>query len=60
MALAFVGCDKNETQTPTTAQPQEGQNSEKPVSNFDAENDITVVARDAASGTRGAFHELMK
>jgi len=60
MALAFVGCTKNETQTQTTAQPQEEQNSEKPVSNFDAENDITVVARDAASGTRGAFHELMK
>ncbi|MGD9568984.1 MAG: substrate-binding domain-containing protein [Sedimentibacter sp.] len=28
-------------------------------SEFDSENDITVVARDAASGTRGAFHEIM-
>ena len=27
---------------------------------FDSEEDITVVARDAASGTRGAFHEIMK
>ena len=27
---------------------------------FNSENDITVVARDAASGTRGAFHEIMK
>lgn len=26
---------------------------------FDFEKDITVVARDAASGTRGAFHEIM-
>ena len=27
---------------------------------FDIERDITVVARDAASGTRGAFHEIME
>ena len=27
---------------------------------FDLNKDITVVARDAASGTRGAFHEIMK
>lgn len=26
---------------------------------FNAEREITVVARDAASGTRGAFHEIM-
>lgn len=26
---------------------------------FNPEKDITVVARDAASGTRGAFHEIM-
>lgn len=26
---------------------------------FKSESDITVVARDAASGTRGAFHEIM-
>jgi len=60
MALAFVGCAKSETQTQTTDQPQGEEISEKPVSNFDAEKDITVIARDAASGTRGAFHELMK
>jgi len=29
-------------------------------SGFDLDKDITVVARDSASGTRGAFHELMK
>lgn len=28
-------------------------------SGFDAEKEITVIARDAASGTRGAFHEIM-
>lgn len=27
---------------------------------FEAEREISVVARDAASGTRGAFHEIMK
>lgn len=26
---------------------------------FDTEKEITVIARDAASGTRGAFHEIM-
>lgn len=26
---------------------------------FEADSDISVVARDAASGTRGAFHEIM-
>lgn len=45
VTLAFTACAKK---TP------EGSQSE-----FDAENDITVIARDAASGTRGAFHELM-
>lgn len=29
-------------------------------SSFNKDKDITVVARDSASGTRGAFHELMK
>ncbi len=48
MALAFAGCSKEEG--------PEGQTA----SGFNAEKDITVVARDAASGTRGAFHELMK
>jgi len=27
---------------------------------YNADKEITVIARDAASGTRGAFHELMK
>lgn len=45
LSLAFVGCS-NKDQSNDQA--------------FDAENDITVIARDSASGTRGAFHELMK
>jgi len=44
--LVFTGCVKD--QTPGGEQP-----------NFDVVKDITVVARDAASGTRGAFHEIM-
>lgn len=45
----LIGCSKTETpKTETTA------------SDFKADKDITVVARDSASGTRGAFHELMK
>lgn len=63
MSMAFVGCAKNETQVQPASQPAAEQNSVKqsePISDFDSENAITVVARDAASGTRGAFHELMK
>jgi len=45
LSLTFVGC-ANKEKTDNQA--------------FDANNDITVIARDAASGTRGAFHELMK
>ncbi|MFA9423579.1 MAG: substrate-binding domain-containing protein [Sedimentibacter sp.] len=33
--------------------------SKEEVAGFDSEKDITVVARDSASGTRGAFHEIM-
>lgn len=55
MSLAFVGCAKNDNQE-TGNQPV----AEQSASDFDSENDITVIARDAASGTRGAFHELMK
>lgn len=40
----FSGCTKSETSQ----------------SEFKYDKDMTVVARDAASGTRGAFHELMK
>jgi len=63
MTMAFAGCAKNDTETPA-AQPAPNQQSEQkpeqPASNFDSDKDITVIARDAASGTRGAFHELMK
>lgn len=63
MTMAFAGCAKNDTGTPA-AQPapeqQSEQEPEQPSSNFDSDKDITVIARDAASGTRGAFHELMK
>lgn len=48
VTLIFTGCAKE--QAPT---------GEQPTSSFDADKDITVVARDAASGTRGAFHEIM-
>lgn len=44
LTLVFTGCAKE--QSPAKEQ-------------FDTEKDITVVARDAASGTRGAFHEIM-
>jgi len=44
VASVFVGCSKSNTQE----------------SGFDSDRDITVIARDSASGTRGAFHELMK
>lgn len=57
MSLAFVGCAKQETK-PATEKPAVEQPAAAP--DFDMENDITVVARDAASGTRGAFHELLK
>ena len=45
LTLVFAGCAKEQSQA--------GEQ-------FDANKDITVVARDAASGTRGAFHEIMK
>ncbi|TWH83732.1 substrate-binding domain-containing protein [Sedimentibacter saalensis] len=48
MTIAFVGCSNNGTE------------AAKPAAGFNPESSITVVARDAASGTRGAFHELMK
>lgn len=49
MSLMFTACAKNE-----------GEAINGSASDFDASTDITVIARDAASGTRGAFHELMK
>lgn len=45
LSLVFVGCSQAEKQE------KEG---------FDSNKEITVVARDAASGTRGAFHEIME
>lgn len=44
LSMVFAGC------------AQSGEQS----AGFDLNKDITVVARDAASGTRGAFHEIMK
>ena len=61
MSLAFVGCAKNETPTPAEKPATQQPVAEQPAAaDFDTEKDITVIARDAASGTRGAFHELMK
>jgi len=62
MSLAFVGCAKEETkpaaEKPVAEQPAAPAAPAAP--DFDMGNDITVIARDAASGTRGAFHELLK
>lgn len=44
--IAFTGCTKEQSGEQTSL--------------FKAESEITVVARDAASGTRGAFHEIMQ
>jgi len=64
MSLTFTACAKEEAKPQPAEQPATEQKTEQPVekaeSDFDLENDITVVARDVASGTRGAFHELMK
>lgn len=45
IAFSFSGC---------------GQKNSQAANNFNNDSEITVVARDAASGTRGAFHEIMK
>ena len=64
--MAFVGCTNNDngkkssSQSNQGQQSEQGQKTEQPSSNFDVNKDITVVARDTASGTRGAFHELME
>ena len=47
LSMVFAGCAKD---TPSGEQPAE----------FNFDKDITVVARDSASGTRGAFHEVME
>lgn len=54
LSLAAVGCAKQE------AAPSNNGSTASEKENFDTTSDITVIARDAASGTRGAFHELMK
>ncbi len=51
LTLIAAGCTKE--QAPT------GEPSGKQSLNFNYEKDVTVIARDAASGTRGAFHEIM-
>lgn len=48
LSLIFVGCVKEQSNT--------GQQANI----FDTNKEITVVARDSASGTRGAFHEIME
>ncbi len=48
LLIVFAGC--------TQESPR---NSNEQPEVFDFNKDITVVARDAASGTRGAFHEIM-
>ena len=48
LTFVFVGCTKEQPKT------------EQPANDFNADKEITVVARDAASGTRGAFHEIME
>ncbi len=63
MTMAFAGCAKNDTKEPAPQQEPKQQTEQEPKqnsSNFDSNKDITVIARDSASGTRGAFHELMK
>lgn len=61
MAMAFTGCAKDNSQAPAAAQPAEQKTEQKAEQTSAAfDGDITVIARDAASGTRGAFHELMK
>mgnify|MGYP007088019462 CR=1 FL=1 len=63
LTLVFTGCAKEQApaEQPEGEQQGEEQPAEQPKeeADFDYDKDITVVARDAASGTRGAFHELM-
>mgnify|MGYP000928656656 CR=1 FL=1 len=52
IASLLMGCAKNDIAS--------DKGKTETSSDFKADKDITVVARDSASGTRGAFHELMK
>lgn len=45
--------------TSETATAPSSQSEEAPTSGFDSANEITVISREASSGTRGAFDELM-
>ncbi|MEL7650109.1 MAG: substrate-binding domain-containing protein [Sedimentibacter sp.] len=60
MAMAFTGCAKDNSQAQAVSQPAEQKTEQKSEQPAAFDGDITVIARDAASGTRGAFHELMK
>lgn len=51
LTLVAEGCAKE--------QAPAGEPSGKQAPDFNFEKDVTVIARDAASGTRGAFHEIM-
>lgn len=56
----FSGCSQK-TEAPATVPSTETPAAPvAPVVDFDSNKDITVIARDSASGTRGAFHELLK
>lgn len=62
LSFVLMGCTQTDNkETPNNTENQNtpnNTNTEAP--NFDSKKDITVVARDSASGTRGAFHEIMK
>ena len=51
---ALVGCGTKEEKTETTGEVVEAVESD-----FDYDNDITVISREDGSGTRGAFVELV-
>ncbi|WP_313344240.1 substrate-binding domain-containing protein [Sedimentibacter sp.] len=61
LTLVFAGCTKEQPAEQPQPQPQQPvEQPQQPANDFNADKDITVVARDAASGTRGAFHEIME
>ncbi len=56
--LTMAGCSSDEA--PASSTSTEGGSSEAaPASDFDMDNEITVISREDGSGTRGAFVELM-
>ncbi len=61
LVMVFTGCAKEQPQQPAPQQPGTEQPApQQPANDFNTNKDITVVARDSASGTRGAFHEIME